>query len=351
MSPTDFPLFSENTKRTIIPAVIGAGVCLFFIRSGFFSLFFLVPLGVLAFSYDFKTAWAALFLAVLGNAALAIGTAMSRGIPVPEIIWDILYFSVMTSIFTWIIAPPPCLRLNLSGAIRLLTGSCLGAILFAGVFFRSLSSPLFSGYLDSVITSLVSLYRSTGSDVVQNALVESLTPEVILDVIKSILLRGGSLVSCVVLFFFCRQISFALVRLSRRIRGTDISATGVLSAFYVNPAAIWVLSVSLLLLVGARAIKLEIPEIALWNILVLCAIVYFAQGLGIVQFFLSKSSVSSFLRLLLSVLLIVLFFSPVLNLILIGCILLLGIAENWAPFRSPGHNGTPSTPEAGNGDG
>lgn len=342
-------MFPENVKRTVIPAFIGAVLCLFFIRSGFFSLFFLVPLGVVALSSDYRTAWIALVIAVLGNALISIGTAMVRGIPAAEMIWEILYFTVISAIFTWIVSPPPGFPVKLSGGTRLLAGACVGALLFTVLFFRSLSSPLFSGYLNSMINSLVSLYRSSGSDVVQNALLESLTPELVLDVIKSILLRGGSLVSCVALFFFCRQVSFALVRLSGRLRGLGTAPSGALSAFHVNPVLIWVLSISLMLLVGARITAFEIPEIILWNILVICVILYFAQGMGILQFFLMKSSLSPFFRFLINVLFIVILFSPVLNLVLIGGILLLGIAENWAPFRAPKQNGTPSTPEAGNG--
>ena len=97
--------------------------------------------------------------------------------------------------------------------------------------------------------------------------------------------------------------------------------------------------------------KLEIPEIILWNILILCAILYLAQGLGILQFFLARPTVSPSFKLLLSVLFIFLFFSPVINVVLLGGVVLLGIAENWVPFRAPKQNGPPSTPEAGDSSG
>jgi len=66
-----------------------------------------------------------------------------------------------------------------------------------------------------------------------------------------------------------------------------------------------------------------------------------------VQFFLSRPSMLPFLRLFLIVLFIVLIFSPVVNVILLVGIVLLGIAENWAPFRASKPNGPSSTPEAG----
>ena len=118
--------------------------------------------------------------------------------------------------------------------------------------------------------------------------------------------------------------------------------------FRAAPALIWVLSSSLLLVVLSRVARLVVPEIILWNILVLCIILYFAQGLGILQFFLSRPSVPVFLRFFLTVLLIILIFSPAVNAVLLIGIVLLGIAENWAPFRAPKPNGPPSTPEGGN---
>jgi uncharacterized protein YybS (DUF2232 family) len=96
-----------------------------------------------------------------------------------------------------------------------------------------------------------------------------------------------------------------------------------------------------------RISGLEIPEIILWNILVLCTIMYLAQGLGILQFFLSRPSISPFLKLVFLVLILILFFSPFLNMILLVGLVLLGIAENWVPFRVPKENDIPSTPEGG----
>ena len=120
--------------------------------------------------------------------------------------------------------------------------------------------------------------------------------------------------------------------------------------FHVYPAIIWVLSASLLLVVLSRITKLGVIEIILWNILVFCVIMYLAQGLGIAQFFLSRPSMPPFLRLVLVVLFIVLVCSPGINAVLLGCVVLLGIAENWVPFRAPRTNGPPSTPEAGDGE-
>jgi len=102
-----------------------------------------------------------------------------------------------------------------------------------------------------------------------------------------------------------------------------------------------------MLVVLSRVARLVVPEIILWNILVLCIILYCAQGLGILQFFLSRPTVPVFLRFFLTVVLIILIFSPAVNAVLLIGIVILGIAENWAPFRAPKPNGPPSTPEGG----
>ena len=343
--PIDVPLSIVNPGKTIIPALAGAVVCLFFVRTGFMAPLFLVPLGVVAFRCDYRIAWMSVFLAVTGNLILAIGAFLSRGGEGSVVFWDILYFTSVTSIFTLITAPPPGHLQSFSAGTRLLGGACIGAVLFTVVFIRSLASSGFLGYINSLLSSFLSIYRSSGTDVVQNAMMESLTPEVILDLLKSIVLRGGSLLSCVILFSICREMSVFIARITARNASPREKSS--LSAFHVYPNIIWVLSISLFLVIAARMAKLEVPEIILWNILTLCGILYFAQGVGILQFFLRRPIVPPVLKLLLSVIFIVFFLSPVLNVILIGGLILLGIAENWAPFRAPRKDGPPSTPEAG----
>ena len=334
-------------RRALIAALVGAAVCLFFQRISFFSLFFLVPLGVVSFSYDYRVAWFSFFMAAVGNVFLSASSVITAGTPIQGALWDILFFIVIASMFGWVTAPPPGFSRKVSGAVRLIAGSCIVALLFTAIFFRTIATQPFSDYINSWIDTLLSMYRSANSDAVQNAVLESLTTDVIIKTMKSVMLRGGSLVSIILLFFVCRQISLAFSSLSRRLRGLSFPRTGTLAAFHVYPVVIWIFSGSLFLVVLSRIIKLEIPEIILWNILILCVIMYLAQGFGILQFFLTKPSMHPSLRFLSFIVLFVLIFSPVLNVVFFAGIFLLGIAENWASFRASKNNGPPSTPGAG----
>jgi len=346
-------------KRDFLPAVIGAGISLIMLKTGFLSLFFLVPLGFVAYRCHYRVAWLAFSLAFGGNAILSIAYSAGKAIPFEAIGWDVLYYSAITFIFVWIIATPPFLQTKMSWPVRLVAGACLGSILFNFILFRNLDSQAFFEYVSYFVNSLVAAYQSAKIDVVQNAMLESLTPEFVMEMIVALMLRGGSLVSCVLLFFVCCQLSLILARLSLRLFEKNIQekisgeaklkGINPLALFHVNPKVIWVFSSSLLLVVIARTIKFEIPEIVLWNVLVICSILYLAQGLGIMQFFLIRPSFSPFLRMILVIAFVFVLFSPFLNAFLLGALVLLGIAENWLPLRVSKQSGPPSTPEAGGG--
>jgi uncharacterized protein YybS (DUF2232 family) len=253
----------------------------------------------------------------------------------------------MAFIFTGIVAPPPSLSVRFKGAVRFFCGSCLGALLLAYLFVQTASSPGFSEYINYLLDLVFQVNRSSGSDVVNNAMLGSISTEMILEAIQTVMLRGGSLVSCILLFAVCRQTGFFFARLSSRKAAGTLPQTFSLASFRVNPLVIWVFSASLLLVVLTRAARLVIPEIILWNILILCVILYFTQGLGILQFFFTRFALSPFSRFFFIVVLVIILFSPFLNLLLLGGLFLLGVAENWAPFRASKKSGPPSTPEAG----
>jgi len=297
--------------------------------------------------------------AVIGNALLVLVTLAGRSILSYEIIWSLLYFAVMASIFTWITSPPPGFSQKLSNGTRLMAGSCVGALFFMGMFLQLFSSPGFQENVNALLNTFGAITHSSppaaspdaSPDAAQNAVSgDALTAEAVLTFVKSLLLRGGSLVSCVLMFFVCRQISLVLARLSPRERATGVPPESSLRNLHVPPVFIWVLSASLFLVVVSVMTGLVTPEIILWNILILCCILYLAQGMGILLFFFARLVIPPFMRFLLQVLFVIMIFSPGINAVFLGGVVLLGIAENWASFRAPKQNGPPSTPEAGDGE-
>ena len=112
--------------------------------------------------------------------------------------------------------------------------------------------------------------------------------------------------------------------------------------FFAPPVTIWGLSGALVVILLTRMFRIQVLEILAWNILVICAIIFFAQGAGIFLHFLARRSY--ILRFVFIVLVVMAILSPFLNMIAVTAILILGIAENWLPLRAP-KKGPASTPE------
>jgi hypothetical protein len=256
-------------------------------------------------------------------------------------LWDGLYFSILTVVFVWSVAPAQKAygALRLRSAYRFVIGCAMGATLFLLLLTGNDSG--FTSFLEAQTGLLRELsLAQSGTDVVQRSIMEQyLTPENLLATIEFVALRGGALFSCFVIFLLNRQAGLVLARLVRRVKGG-----GQLVGFHVDNALIWVLSCSLLTVLAGRFFAFPVVEIPGWNILICCALLYLAQGGGIVFHFLANSALSPLLRLGLNVLLVFLLLSPGLNVFAIGAMLLLGIAENWAPLRAPKTGVPPSTP-------
>jgi len=336
----------DAESRAFVPALIGAALSLFFLKSGFLSFFFLVPLGFVAHRYYYKSAWFSFLLAVAANILFSFGISGGR---ISAAALDIFYFTVMAFIFTCITAPPPSLREKVSGPARLIGGSCLGALVFTFILNRMMATQGLSEYIDYLLNTLLSTYRSYGIDVVQSARLQMLNAETVMEAIRAIMLRGGSFVSCLLMFFICFQVSAIFARLfTKPVNRTMPHGINSLAFFHVAPSVIWVFSVSLFLTVVTRITGIVVLEIVLWNVLVICAILYFAQGLGILQFFIARFT-WPFTRLFAGLLFLIILFSPFLNLLFLGGLVLLGLTENWMPLRASKNKGPPSTPEAGDG--
>jgi hypothetical protein len=325
-----------------LPALVGAAVSVGLSRNGFLGFLFLLPLGLVAYCHNPKTAWFAATAAALGNGLflLAAGSFQSyHALP-----WaDMLYLTVVIASFAWITSPPErgADLLRIPVAYRIMAGAVATSLALGLALYAARDDQGLRSLFRSQAEMLASLYAgASGADEVQRSLTEQyLTPDVILEIIRSAALRGGIAASCVALFVASRQISLIAASFIRR-RQARIS----LAAFHVRSECVWVLSFSLLAILGGLGLGIEPLEIAGWNILVLCAILYLAQGGGIAIFFLIRLSPG--LRFALNLGVLALILSPGVNAAFMGALILLGVAENWVPFRAPKPNGPPPTPGA-----
>ncbi|MDR2952801.1 MAG: YybS family protein [Treponema sp.] len=307
-------------------------------RLGFLSFFFLAPLGYAAVAYD--SAWFAFSLAAVINIVFSLAARLIFQYGMNGAWIDIFYFTSLSMLFVWIIAGdgiPPRMRT----VYRFILASAAGA-LFVIIFvlsgkngsdFAALIRPQ-AEYLSQAAVS------STGSDAVKLSFLQRiLTPENIVETIKNAALRGGALAGAFFMFFANRQTAIVAARILKK-GGRDEKH---LSAFFVPVNTIWVFSSALAVILLARMIKAEILEILAWNALVICGILFLAQGAGITAFFLARRTAA--FRLLANVLIILMIFSPGINITALAALLLLGIAEIWLPLRAADINGQAPTPE------
>lgn len=326
------------TVVNYIPALVCAVISVALVRGGFPVFLFLVPFGFATYGYKPKIGWLCASAAIVINAVFLLLVSGINNL----VIIDIIYFTLMVLVFTWIVAPPfeQLGRIKLTLAYRLIAGSVIGLLIVGLIILANFES--FYTFFLSQGEALIAVYMSSlGGDVVrQYVLEEYMTPENVVNMIAYILLRGGALFSSIVIFFMGHQLSLLFARI---IRKRDIRENAKL--FYVHSKLIWVLSFSISGVLLGRLLSADILDITAWNIIIVCAILYLAQGVGIFHHLLERWKLSPFMRLLLSILIIVLILSPA-SVILLGLLIFLGIAEHWVPFRAPKNDGPSSTPEA-----
>lgn len=330
-------MFTRESSNDIawIPALVCATLCVFFMRSGLLAFFFLVPLGFMAYGYNPVSAWLCTLAAILGNGFCLALFSPQTVATFPW--WDCIYFTVLAILFS-AMASPVAHWARIREAYRFVIVSGLGAVLF--LLFINIET---SGF-NEVITTQAELLQEliltqAGTDVVQLSMLEQyLTPETLINLLDFVGLRGGALVSCFLIFLVSRQFSLVFTRLIlHKMRGNLIH-------FHVDSPLIWVLSASLLVaLVGSFFAFIPL-EIAGWNLLVACALLYLAQGVGIFFHFMTLRALPFFLRITVYVFIVFLSLSPGLNMLVLAALLLLGIAENWVPFRALNLSGPSSTP-------
>jgi hypothetical protein len=321
---------NTGNKNKLLPVLICSGVSVFLVNSGFLSFFFLAPLGYAAVVYN--NVWIVFAVSSAVNFIIAIIT----GAAAHTRIWmDILYFMTLSLGFAFLTDTARFTKIRT--LYRFIFASIAASIVFLLVVIKDDSG--FAAFVNLQVELLSSILYSPNSDVVtQSVLKQNLTPEIILELIKNISLRGGALAGAFFLYFANMQISFSMARIIKKQNHSR-----PLVRFFAPMQTIWVLSSALVLALLSNILKIQTLELLSWNVLVICAIIFLAQGAGILSFMLSRRGPA--FRLIASVVIFVAVFSPGLNTVILGAVILLGITENWVPFRQSKNDGQASTPQ------
>jgi len=326
----------RSGKTLLVPVLVCAALCVAMIRTGFFSLFFLVPLGFCAAAFGPAAAWLSFIFAAFGNAMLSIGFSVRYGLGLASAGLETLFFTTLALGFIWIMTGNLPYLFSFvpraRTAFRFIAASLAGSAVLLGMIYSIGKNKEFIELFRSQIEAVSSgLAASPAMDPARQEAVERLlVPERIIETIFSISSRGGALVSMFFMFFISRQTAFILARLITKKQG---NFNEDLIRFHAPKKSIWVFSFCLLVIVAGSVFSFKHLEIAAWNLLVICAILFLAQGGGIVLHYLSRRPISVPMRLLCSLLFVFLVFSPGINLAAIAALVLLGIAENWIPLR------------------
>ena len=303
-------------------AAVCATVSVVCYRAGFFYFLFLLPLAICSFLGNLKTAWAAGLLASALNILVSLWFFIYQGADPLLLQWNALYFTVMVMIFTWINAPIGRFGILREIPYRMVAGAVLCTLLLMPLYIFIIRDNELRLFITSQVEALSS------SDLSQEELI--LTTEKLISTVIFYGLRGGLLLYCLIYWLVNRQFALLICRLIRR---EPSNQTGTFLNFRVPFFLVWVLSLSLGVILLGKTGNIEIAEICGWNFLVLSATLFFVQGGAIMLHFLMRFPPLP--RIIINVGIILLFFKPVVNVVLLGLLVLLGIAENWAPFRSP----------------
>jgi hypothetical protein len=309
-------------------------------------MFFLVPLGFTARFRGRPAVWRGFVLVTLLNVLFVLGAAPVLGRRFVEFLPDMGYFFLAVLAFTWLMAPPESgpRILRIRTVYRLILGALMIGLPGIGFFIGDWAGlGAFVRYQAEILSSLAA--DSAGGDAVRRSILEQeLSPQRIVAVFNMVFMRGGILASSMAVLFFSRQLSLGLAALIARWSGAGGPA-GVsvkpLKDFHVPPLFIWVFSFSLGGILLFRIGGLSAPETGMWNLLTVCALLYLAQGFGIVRFFLSRRDLPALMRFLLNLGIVLAILSPGINMAVLAVLTLLGIAEYWVPLRRAGRGKPP----------
>jgi hypothetical protein len=291
------------------------------VRSGLFSFFFLLPLGLAAFLGNARIAWAAGIAAVTGNIVFSLWF-LSKDAGTVFVLWSIMYYSVMVLAFTWINVPLDRLGRLLEIPYRMVLGAAICTLAIGGIFLSLRDDSALVRLMAEQISSVNKLSAASPE------LSGFPTAEQVVSTMVYAGLRGGIVVSCVIFWWINRQIATGIARMAKHVQ-----IGGNPFGFHVSVFFIWVFSLALGAVLLGTMSGLEPLEIGGWNVLILSGILYFVQGVSIAFHYVVK--LPPLMRILINVGVILLLLTPRINIVVLGLLVMLGIAENWVPLRVP----------------
>jgi hypothetical protein len=302
--------------KLVITLFICVTLSMIFMKTGLLSLIYLVPLGyVIIASGTFLPVF---ITAAAANLVIIIIQSFSNG-GFNNILMETLYLITVLLGFSWIIGGK-----NLRTAYRFVIASAVCAGLFLALI-NSPSSGFFRIFYDTAEEIFGNMDYGSERNVRVSLFTQTFTPQSLVEFAKMFLLRGGALISMFFLFFINRQITISIVSMIKKQK----IERGLIN-FYAPGNTIWVLSGALGFIVLTGIFKTEIINILAWNVFVVCVIVFLAQGIGILMYWMSLRS--NAFRLIINVLIVLVLFSPF-NIFAFAALILLGIIDNWRFFR------------------
>jgi hypothetical protein len=312
----------KDTLKQAGIAIVSAAASVACFKTGYFIFLFLLPLALSAFYDEAKTAWASTIFAAALNIGILAWFYLYLDADLVLLQWNALYYTVMVFVFTWINVPFGKSRLFGEIPFRMILGASFCILAFLPFFFIMINNSELQLIISRQLEAIGSLSSNTEA--------AGLAPEEIISGMAYLAVRGGIPLSCLLFWWVNRQFGLLICRFFRR--GRTIQADRLLG-FRVPFFLVWILSFSLGAVLLGRIGNIDILDIAGWNILILSAILFLVQGGAILMHFLMRFPPLP--RILINIGIIILLFRPGINAVMLCIIVLLGIMENWVPFRAP----------------
>jgi len=294
-------------KSSLLTMIVCVGMSMFFLRAGFLSFFFLAPLGyaVIVTGSFFMI----FFASASTNIILGLTLIASSSESVPGFWIYNVYLTILFLAFTWLIGST-----NIRTLYRLIIAAAAGSLALLYEFLRA-DSLLYKVFTDIAIEVSESFSSS-------NAMFES---ESLIEYLKNFMLKGGAFAGLFFLFILNRKMAFSAVFIFKKQK-IDKSLT----AFFAPPNAIWILFGSLVTVLLTNFFNIELLNILAWNVFVVCGIIFLAQGAAILMYWQRMRSIG--FRIAVNIMIVLILLSPF-STFAIGALVLLGVVENWRPFR------------------